>query len=64
MNKIKLVELDLKEKCQVGNSDAIREALDIYIHNGLVKLKATKEDFRFCQGYLQALESFRDLITK
>ena len=62
--RLKVIEPDTRNRCQMGQHDAIKKAIDILHHNGMITLRLTKEDHRHTQGYLQALDAVLDLITK
>lgn len=62
--RLKTIDALTRNRCQAGHFDAIKEGLGILLENGLVTLRLTKEDHRYSQGYLQALEDFSDLLTK
>ena len=62
--RLKVIEPDTRNRCQTGQFDAIKKAVDILHYNGLITLRLTKEDHRYTQGYLQALDDVLGLITK
>ena len=61
---IKMVEPHLVERCQREDAVNIRELLVIRYENALTNLVKGREDHRYNQGYLQALEDIYGNITK
>ena len=60
--KIKITP-KLKDQCRSGNITALREYLDTTYNNNLIDLRNETEDFRYRQGYLQALEDIAGLVN-
>ena len=64
MNKVKQIDPQLKKQSYLEESPAIREILDTLHLNALIRLTKTREDHRFHQGYLQALDELKTLTNK
>jgi len=62
-SKIKVITQELKNRCRKQSNEFIREATDILSNNSWIILKRTKEDHRYAQGYLQAIDDVRDLLN-
>lgn len=62
--KVKLLGPDLKNRCANGDPHAIKEAVHTLRENAQGSLNSTRDDHRYHQGYLQAFEDMRDLLTK
>ena len=63
IEKIKLITPDLKNRCQREDAPFIRELLDTLYENGLVNYKKVREDHRYHQGYLQALDDILGIVV-
>lgn len=64
LRKVKLIPQEVTNRCKNLDGHAIKEAIDILVANAQLSLNKTKDDHRFHQGNLQALEAVYDLITK
>ena len=63
-SEVKQIESRLLKQAWQEESPARDEILDSLFHNGLIRVTKTREDHRYHQGYLQALDELRVLFHK
>ena len=61
--KVTFIQSDLKKRAKGETCSNVREILQLSIDNSLVAYTNTKDDHRYHQGYLQALEDLHGTIT-
>lgn len=62
--KVEVINSELRNRCQAEDSPNIRELLDILLNNSMISYHKTREDHRYHQGYLQAIDDIVGKVTK